>query len=245
MAQEIFERYEKKYLLPERKAAALAEHLTGHMEEDRFGRYTVSNLYYDTEDYLLIRECLEKPVYKEKLRLRAYGIPGEASPVFLEIKKKFRGVVYKRRIELPLADAEEYLDCGIAPDLSGKPFTPQQIFREIDYMRTRLLLLPAAMISYDRSAYAGRGAEADLRVTFDTNIRCRSENLSLKAGPGGTELLPAGVVLMEVKIPGAMPLWMAELFQDLIPYQRSFSKYGSYYTALVNGTAGERRQYAA
>ena len=232
MAQEVFERIEKKYLLPEAVFRRLLPELRKHMADDVYGRYTISNIYFDTGQFDLIRASLEKPVYKEKLRLRCYGTPSEDGKVFVEIKKKYKGIVYKRRITLSLMEARRYLIYGIRPDMTGWKFTQQQIFREIDYMKERYGLRPAAFIAYDRIALAG-AEDPELRVTFDTNIRCRDSGLDLAEGKQGQQLLPKNTILMEVKIPGAMPLWMAELFEDIIQYQASFSKYGAYYSRLT------------
>ena len=232
MAQEVFERIEKKYLLPETVFRGLLPELRKHMTDDVFGKYTISNIYFDTERFDLIRASLEKPVYKEKLRLRCYGTPAEDGKVFAEIKKKYKGVVYKRRVLLSLREARRWLVYGIRPETEGWKFTEQQISREIDYMKEMYGLRPAAFIAYDRIALAGM-EDPELRVTFDTNIRCRDNCLDLAEGKQGEQLLPRGTVLMEVKIPGAMPLWMAELFEDIIQYQASFSKYGAYYRMLT------------
>jgi len=231
MAQEIFERYEKKYLLTNEAYRKLVPELMKHMTADRYGKYTISNIYFDTDDFRLIRDSLEKPAYKEKLRLRLYGDADEDKTVFAEIKKKYKGVVYKRRIPLSLRDARRYLVYGIRPKLDDRRFTERQIFREIDYMKNRYGLKPAVFIAYDRIALAGT-EDPELRVTFDMNIRCRNTKLDLAEGKHGTQLLKPGTILMEVKIPGAMPLWMAELFEDIAKYQVSFSKYGTYYKML-------------
>ena len=162
----------------------------------------------------------------------------------MEIKKKYKGIVYKRRITLSLKEARRYLVYGIRPDMTDWKFTRQQIFKEIDYMKERYGLRPAAFIAYDRIALAGT-EDPELRVTFDTNIRCRDYSLDLAEGKNGQQLLPEGTILMEVKIPGAMPLWMAELFEDIIPYQASFSKYGAYYKELTEEKERGGKKHAA
>ena len=244
MAQEIFKRVEEKWLLPKEAYKKLLPELRKHMADDVFGKYTISNVYYDTADFRLIQESLEKPVYKEKLRLRLYGEAAEDGKVFAEIKKKYKGIVYKRRIALPLREARRWLNYGIDPAGTGKTFTEKQIFQEISYMKERYGLKPAVFIAYDRTALAGT-EDPELRVTFDTNIRCRISEPDLSAGTRGMQLLPPDTVLMEVKIPGAMPLWMAELFEDIAPYQQSFSKYGSYYEYLMKEKTEGGRKNAA
>ena len=223
-----FKRYEKKFLLTEEQYEAMKKGMAAHTGPDAHANYTICNLYYDTDDWQLIRESIEKPVYKEKLRARSYGNASDEDNVFVEIKKKFDGVVYKRRIVLPAKEAAEYLQSGTLKH-------PCQISREIDWMRTRLDLKPKVFIAYDREAYAGRkGAEnPELRITFDTALRFREDKLDLRAGDDGIPLLPAGQVLMEIKIPDAAPLWLANLLSENGIRMTTFSKYGTYYKNAV------------
>lgn len=107
-----FARYEQKYFLTPAQQAALLARIAPHIQRDAHARYTICNLYYDTDDWRLIRASLEKPVYKEKLRVRGYGVPADGDGVFAEIKKKYAGVVYKRRITLSPADAAAFLRTG-------------------------------------------------------------------------------------------------------------------------------------
>ena len=136
---------------------------------------SMANIYFDTDEYDLIRKSLEKPIYKEKLRLRAYGIQSENSDTFIEIKKKFNGVVYKRRIKSKYSMAKDYLYNGI----SDKKFETQQIFMEIEYMMKLYKLHPKVYIAYDRRAYFGK-EDPEFRVTFDKNIVSRSNYLDLR-----------------------------------------------------------------
>lgn len=224
-AQSVFKRYEKKYLLSLAQYKALRSALEAWMQPDEYGLHTISNIYYDTDDYRLIRGSIAKPVYKEKLRLRSYGVPTADDTVFLELKKKFDGVVFKRRAAMPLWQAAQYLQTGQKP-------RDEQILREIDWFLQSYPLSPKVFICYDRIALFGR-ADHELRVTFDTNIRCRQTMLALDKGAWGAPLLPDGQVLMEIKIHSAMPLWMAELLSVLCIYPCSFSKYGNCYTKML------------
>ena len=149
--QDVFCRYEKKYLLDEAQYRAVRQAMAGRMARDRYGRYAICNLYYDTGTFELIRRSLEKPLYKEKLRLRSYGIPNPDDLVFLELKKKFDGVVYKRRTELSYREAQRYLLTG------GTPGETDQIFRETDWFRRSMPLRPAVFIACDRTAYFDDG----------------------------------------------------------------------------------------
>jgi len=221
-----FRRYEKKYLLTTAQYEAMREGMAPYVRPDEYGRYSLGNVYYDTDDYRLIRSSLEKPVYKEKLRVRSYGVPGEHDRVFVELKKKYEGVVYKRRIVLEAGEAARFL--------SGAEERGDQISREIAYFLRFYRPVPKAYIAYDREAYAGRVDDA-LRITFDTGIRCRGDELDLRAGDRGAALLPPDTVLMEIKIPGAAPLWLAQLLSGNGIFPTSFSKYGSCYQQFVLG----------
>lgn len=223
IVQENFKRYEKKYLLGGNQYTKFIEKTTEYLVPDKFGSYKISNLYLDTSDFYLIRTSLEKPIYKEKIRLRAYGenVPPQ-STVYLELKKKYKSVVYKRRIELPLKDAEAYIYN------TAYEVTDSQIFHEIDFAMNRYHPKPMVYISYDREAYA-TGSESDVRVTFDKNILGRSDNLSLTRNSYGTTIISEDQMLMEIKIQDAMPLWLSSLLSELEIFPASFSKYGRYY----------------
>ena len=225
--QSCFKRYEKKYLLSPAQYEAVKRGMAPWMKPDAHPSYTICNVYYDTEHYDLIRASLEKPVYKEKLRLRSYGVPGSLSPVFLEIKKKYDGVVYKRRVTMKARDAVRVLQGVQAGDGS-------QIGREIDWFLRLYRPEPKVMIAYDREAYAAADG-GELRITFDTGLRARSNELDLRSGDHGVPLLDDKQILMEIKIPGTAPLWLARLLSEARAFPTSFSKYGSYYKQFVCG----------
>lgn len=222
MAQFVFNRYEKKYLMPETVYHKLMGRLLFYMEQDQYGLHTICNIYYDTPDASLIRRSLEHPVYKEKLRLRSYGIPKPDSKVFLEIKKKYKKVVNKRRIQMRLYEAYDYVERGIRPKQES------QILHEIDFLLRRYPLVRGIYLAYDRIALCGK-EDSGFRVTFDRNIRSRRTSMGLENGDQGEMLLPDGYYLMESKVMGATPLWFAEILSDLSVYPISFSKYGNIY----------------
>lgn len=222
-----FKRREIKYLLDDDEYNSLKERLQARLVEDEHGRSTICNIYYDTPDFRIIRKSLEKPVYKEKLRLRSYGTAGAEDKVFVELKKKYNGIVYKRRETLTLAQSDEYL--------AGHTKAPcdTQIFREIDWFRDYYgNLKPAMYISYEREAYYSL-ENPDLRITFDRNIMYRSYNLSLAAGVGGEKILGPGQHLMELKAGGAIPVWLTKALDELGIYPASFSKYGMAYISQI------------
>lgn len=215
-----FQRYEKKYLLTEEQLAQLMRELAPHIVHDEYGRSTVCSVYYDTDDYELIRRSLDKPVYKEKLRLRSYGVPEPGGAVFVELKKKYRGVVYKRRLLTDARRAEGWLSGRLPPPEDS------QISREIDWFLRFYAPRPRAFIACDREAFVARD-DPELRFTFDRDLRWRDTELSLTAGSWGRPLLDEGRVLLEIKMPGAAPLWLAELLGRLRAFPCSFSKYGT------------------
>lgn len=225
--QTVFKRYELKYLLtPKQKGKVLAA-MQPYMKLDKYGRTTIRNLYYDTDTYLLIRRSIEKPAYKEKLRIRSYSRASADSTVFVELKKKYKHVVYKRRISLPNREALAWV--------SGKKHCGQhtQIANEIDYfMELYGTLHPTVFLSYEREAYFCKDG-GDFRVTFDDNILCRQDDLSLDSEVYGTEILPEGKVLMEIKCSGGIPLWMTQVLSQEKIYKTSFSKYGTAYQTLI------------
>ena len=223
--QSCFQRVETKYLLTQAQAEAMRRGMQGRVRPDEYSRYTICNIYYDTEDFFLIRTSLEKPVYKEKLRLRSYGVPDSRKPVFVELKKKYDGVVYKRRITTNASDAEKSVRAGKLPRCD-------QISREINWFLQSWQPEPAAYIGYDREAWAGTDDE-ELRITFDTCLRGRNRDLDLWAGDYGELFLPPDRVLMEIKLAGGAPLWLAHLLSENRIFPTSFSKYGTYYKHLV------------
>lgn len=222
MAQEVYKRYEKKYIIAIKQYNELVSRMITKINADQYGKHTISNIYFDTRDYSLIRASLEKPVYKEKIRLRSYGTPGEDDTVYVELKKKYDGVVYKRRVSMTLRDARKYLYYGIPPEADS------QILREIDYSMNRYKPKPMVYLAYERIAFCGKD-DSELRITFDMNIRAREFNLDLNKDSYGITLLEKGQMLMEIKIPGAMPVWMSHILSELAIYPVSYSKYGVYY----------------
>ena len=232
----IFRRVEKKYLLTQARRRQLMDRIGERLAPDAYGKSTVCSLYLDTPDWLMIRSSIDATTYKEKLRLRSYGTPGPDSRVFLELKKKYKGVVYKRRVALTERQAEAYLRSGI------KPFD-SQIFRELDYaMRFYHNPRPAAALSYEREAYTVP-AVPNLRLTFDTHVRYRTDDLNLMMGSAGKEILPEDTVILEIKTDGAMPLWLSRALDECVIRPASFSKYGTAYRDLCRTGAADITNY--
>jgi hypothetical protein len=234
--QTVFKRYEKKYRLNAAQYGALAASLAGRMTRDAYGAYTVSNLYYDTDGFDLIRASVEKPLYKEKLRLRCYERPRDDTPVFLELKKKYDGVVCKRRIRLPYAAAKVFPRDADAALGSGS-----QIAREIEHFLSLYPVSAKLFLAYDRVALKGTGEDGDLRVTFDADMRFRLTDLRLDGGAWGCAMAE-DLILMEVKSPRNIPIWLCRALSGAGIFPVSFSKYGFCYTEhILRGLPGEGR----
>lgn len=220
--QHSFERYEKKYFLTPIQQKLLLSRMRPYMRADEYGKYTICNIYYDTDDWRLIRASLEKPDYKEKLRVRSYGVPAKDDRVFVELKKKCGGVVYKRRITTETYLAEPFLYERATDRSYG------QIGREIAWFQKFYRAVPKVFIAYDRAAFAGID-DPELRITFDTHMRWRDADLDLCLGDHGQPLLDTDEILMEIKFPGACPLWLSRLLSEMGVFPTSFSKYGACY----------------
>ena len=225
--QTVFKRYELKYMLTSEQKQAILEAMAPYMALDKYGRTTIRNIYFDTENYRLIRRSIEKPAYKEKLRIRTYAQASADSTVFVELKKKYDDVVYKRRLALCERDAMAWVigekNCSV----------DSQISREIDYFIGFYgKLIPSVFLTYEREAYFEKSG-GDFRVTFDDTILARQTEVDLCAPVYGTSILPEGMVLMELKCSGGMPLWMARALSKECIRKASFSKYGTAYEKLI------------
>ena len=240
MATTVFKRHEVKFMTDSRQRAYLENAMAEYMKPDAHGESTVVSVYYDTPDYRLIRRSMEKPAYKEKLRLRSYGRAGENDRIFMELKKKFDGIVYKRRILIDQSEAVDFLagEC----ELTDK----SQIGKEIEYFKSFYgELIPAMYLCYDRTAFQGR-EDPGLRITFDKNIRWKTDKVSLCAPTTGRQILLPGQSLLEIKIGASMPLWLVKILEEAEIRQTSFSKYAAAYkTLMAEKNADERRDYCA
>ncbi len=231
MAIATFKRYELKFKLTKGQFEALYPKIIKEMEPDAFCRngrhYTVHNIYYDTKDNALIRASIAKPIYKEKLRLRSYTVPAAPeSKVFLELKKKTAGVVHKRRAVVTRQQAYNFIALKKSPH--GESYIDRQVIREIEYFFSHNDVYPAVYVGYKRIAFFGK-EDKNFRLTFDYDITTRRHDLLLEKGMYGKSLLLDGTYLMEVKISGALPLWLAGALSELEIYKTSFSKYGTEY----------------
>ena len=226
MYTNIFERVEQKYLLTREQYDNLMSLINNKIEKDIYYKSTICNIYFDSDNYDLVVNSLEKPVYKGKVRLRSYDVPNIESKVFLEIKSKYEGVVGKRRIALTLKDFYEYLESGEIKESN------KQIMKEIDYYFKLYNLKPKMFLAYDRLSFYAKDNK-DFRITFDGNVRSRENNLRLEDGDYGNTYFDDETYIMELKSLGSIPLWLTKILAKLKIYPTSFSKYGQIYSKKV------------
>lgn len=224
---EIFRRVEKKYILNKEQFEMIKELLNDYVVQDEYGRSTICNIYFDTEDYELISHSITKPFFKEKIRLRSYNTPNKESTVFLEIKRKADRVVGKRRISMKLSDFNKYMKDTSAVENSNK-----QIKSELDYYFRLYNLSKKMFISYDREAFYAKN-DKEFRVTFDSNIKARNYDLNLDEGVYGDNILDRDKYIMEIKTLGSIPMWFVKILDECEICPGSFSKYGEAYSKLV------------
>lgn len=225
--QAVFKRYEMKYIITLEQKERIVQAMAPFMEMDEYGRTVIRNVYFDTDHFRLIRHSIEKPAYKEKLRIRSYAKASPGSSVFIELKKKYDSVVYKRRMSMPEQKAMDWV--------AGKAECEKscQISNEIEYFRDYYETLhPTVFLSYEREAFRSLSGDG-FRVTFDDHILCRQADLSLEADVWGESILDEGKVLMEIKTSGGIPLWMTHLLAEMQIYKTSFSKYGTAYEKII------------
>lgn len=227
-----FRRIEQKYLLNKDDYSNLIMALKGSIVKNKYGNSTILNIYFDTTDFLLARNSIQKPIYKEKVRLRSYNIPKLNDDVFLEIKKKYDGVVSKSRIKIKLEDMYKYLNNNFEYEKNTLKNG------EIEYTFKKYNLRPAMFVGYERDAYEGV-YDKNLRVTFDSNLRYRKEDLKLDLGDCGKKFFDEDIYIMEIKTLDAIPLWFCSILSDLKIYPISFSKYGEIYKRVKKGIKGE------
>ncbi|MBQ3376348.1 MAG: polyphosphate polymerase domain-containing protein [Erysipelotrichaceae bacterium] len=224
--QSIFERVESKYVLTGSQYENLRNRIQDRLQEDLFPHSDISSIYFDTDNYRLARAALEKPAYREKLRLRSYGMKDDSSEVFMELKKKYLGVIYKRRRAMSYHNAMNYILFGRKPDNT-------QIVNEIDYMMKKYPdLKPRVLISYERDSYVVIN-DSNIRITFDYNVRYSLDNVTLKNNKAEKQLTGEDTVIMEIKSLNAMPLWLTEVLDEMNIFPGNYSKYGQIYTDVI------------
>ena len=223
----VMKRYEMKFILNKEQLVFLKDALKDHMVIDQYGKTSIASIYYDTPDYRLIRRSIEKPSYKEKIRLRSYGLIKNGKPAYLEIKRKCEGVVYKRRVETSEDEVSRFLNYELDDISEG------QIAKEMVYFRNLYQTLePKIMIAYDRTSY--KEIVGDIRLTIDENPRYRAYDLNLHTSMDGTPLLNPGEAILEIKVQQEMPLWLTSILSEGKIYKTTFSKVGEAFKKVMN-----------
>lgn len=223
---ETFKRLEKKYIISKQQYNQLLNIISDYIEKDKYFKSKINNIYFDTNDFELVRASIDKPIYKEKVRLRSYGIPNDNDNVFFEIKKKYKGITNKRRIIVTNKEINYYFKNNIIPNDCNK-----QILNEIDYCMKFYNLEPKVFLAYDRNSWLAK-ENNNFRLTFDKNIRFRLNNLNLN-NSSGEKILDDNLYIMEIKTLDSIPLWFVKTLSDLKIYPTSFSKYGNVYINYI------------
>lgn len=221
MYESNFNRIEQKYLLTKEQYQELFRCIDDFIEKDKFYSSKICNVYFDNVNEELTTHSIEKPLFKQKVRLRSYGVPSLDDDVFLEVKTKYKSVVTKRRIKIGLKEFYEYFK-------GDKKNLKKQIMSEIDYLFRYFDLKPFYFLAYDRKSYHGRD-DNELRITIDENLRSRRNDLFLEKGDEGNYYFDNEIYIMEIKYLNALPLWLVQRLSDLRIYPTSFSKLGSVY----------------
>ena len=219
---ETFKRFENKYLISIDEYEKLMELLSPYLVKDKYYDYNIRSVYLDTPNYDLINKSLEKPIYKEKIRIRSYGKASNNDNVFFEVKKKYMGITNKRRIITTYDELNNYFENNIIPKTIN-----EQIFNELDYYMKYYDLKPSVYISYNRLSYFSKDNE-NLRITFDKDLKYRLYDLDLSIDHNDKQIIE-NKYIMEIKTLDSFPLWLVKILSTLKIYPTSFSKYGSIY----------------
>ncbi len=228
----VFERKETKYVLTRRELDYFLKALSDKITPDAYGHQEIYNIYYDTRSFAMVRNSIEKPQFREKLRLRSYGAPSACSTSFLEMKRKAGKTVYKRRVSLPWNEAVHYMQKGVRP--ANISAADKQIYDELDYFRDRYRPVPMMYLKYARTAYAGVNGNDDLRITVDSDIMYSAGAEMLRNAEAGKRLLPADTFVVEIKTLKALPVWLVRVISQIKKYPSGFSKYGLCYQDMLN-----------
>jgi SPX domain protein involved in polyphosphate accumulation len=250
MRIKLFNRYELKYILNLEQYYQFSEILPNYLQVDergdQHGRYKIISLYYDTDDYKAYWDKVEGHKFRRKVRIRVYG----SEPVtpetlcFAEIKQRINKTLQKKRVYIPYAEAEAL--CGASEDIPSEAKMSEEelaVTSEIRYLQSSLQLRPACVVAYDRMAFDGSEYEDGLRITFDTNLKGRTHDLSLLSHVPNQFFVSPGYCIMEVKVNYRVPYWLTELVGKHGLTLRRISKYCA--TLHQFGELLRRQQYTA
>lgn len=235
METNVFDRIEKKYLINKEQKKNLLKVIKDHMDQDGYFKSEVYNLYFDTDNYDLIIQSIDQPIFKEKLRARSYS---GYDRVFLEIKTKIRkkrsNPGFKRRVMITKKDFEELITKkATLVELASRSIETEddlQIAKEVDYLINTFDLKPKILVMYHRESYQG---EDKLRITFDEKLRYRDKNLSLSKSKSDKIYFEDGRnIIMEIKAQGVLPLWLVKAMSANKTYPEQFSKVGKIFDKI-------------
>ena len=216
----IIDRYEQKYLLSKEEYNNLINLIENYLVKDKYFMETIYNIYFDNDQFELINRSIEKPIYKEKMRMRSYYKTDNDTNIFLEIKKKYADTSNKRRVIISYKDYLDYINKGIIPECD------KQIMSEIDYCFKNYKLKPKIKLVYDRLAYNLKNNDS-FRITFDTNVRYNLNNFDFNNEDDITFMNDG--YIMEIKTFNGIPLWFNKVLNNLNIYPTSYSKVGKIY----------------
>ena len=239
-------RVEEKYLITKQDKTALMKAVSKRLNHDEYYKEEILSLYLDTDNFDLAIKTIDRPNFREKVRVRSYNVPTKSKEVFFEVKTKLKigkdKIGNKRRLVIPLKDFYAYIDKGqdlvkIAEKASNGDAQQMQVARELDYLIRYFKLKPKLIIVSDRTAFRGKD-DHGFRLTFDENLRFRLNKLKLEKGGEGEKYFPntsdpKHSIIMEVKTMHAMPPWFVDELSRLHIYPVRFSKYGKIYQ-LIN-----------
>ncbi len=228
--QNTFQRREKKIIMDSSLLPDILQTVSEFMNPDSYNLngipYDICNIYFDNGNRDVTRHSVSKPFFKEKLRLRCYGIPTEDSKVFFELKKKTAKIGTKRRAVLSLNDYYRFLSEGYVDPSSQ--YINKRVLAEIANFIDTYSAEPSVYLSYKRIAFFGK-EDPNLRLTFDTEIRTRNYDLRPELGIYGELLLPKDKTIAEIKFSGAAPMWFAALMSkhglEFSPYSKIGKEY--------------------
>ena len=229
-----FKRIEKKYIVDKEDLDRLLEDLREYLVEDDFPNSSITNIYFDTEDFQVIRDSIAKKNEREKIRMRTYATdPKPSSQVFLELKKKdAQGIGHKFRLATNLGDIQIFMGNG---DTVHVPSENKQLVDELSQLRDKYQGLDARMyIFYNRFSLKEKHTikkqpQTKIRITIDQNLTYRDYDVDILSGVYGNKLVGEGKVVMEIKTPGEQPLWLKTILEKHGIEPKSFSKYGTAY----------------
>jgi SPX domain protein involved in polyphosphate accumulation len=220
---DIFHRIEQKYVLNKNEYEKMIKELNKYTIHDKYYESSICSVYFDDDNYDLIINSIDSPLYKEKVRLRSYGVIDDNGKVFLELKKKYKGVTYKKRVTMTLNEFWNYYEKSIIPKSCDN-----LSMKEIDYCFNKYRLKPKMFISYDRYSYLDK-ENNNIRITFDYNIKYRDKHLNLDSNKYLEDIIEDDIYIMEIKTRDSIPIWFTKILSNLKLYPSGYSKYKEAY----------------